>query len=332
MLPECAPFSPHLCIVDSTTAARRSEQKQSFMQTTSASANKVGNNTVNNSANTAKSATAKAQRVVETRDAWSVIFNHTVALVVKAYNGEAISYETDRKGFGFLKVAEQPHSRAYAKALLAGFVSRKANKVLGDVVGLQSIEERTKIAIAILVATKLETSSEKAKSFLGKAEPKQAKTFSEAVLNKVQNTELPKSAKQTESAPCDGGKCEDAQDADNRPKVGGCGFDHESAVKATLKSLGLKANGKGKRQLPKEVVTELADLAEDDNLSDERDEDTGAYGIVCEDYLRKIAATYGLSEYYVFRAFLDMEYWSLPTEEAVAKYMAEHTSKGTQKA
>lgn len=303
--------------------------KRSFMQTTSATANKVGNNSVNNSAIAAKSATAKAQRVVETRDAWSVIFNHTAALVEKAMNGVAIVYETDRKGFGFLKVAEQPHSRAYAKALLAGFVSRKANKVLGDVKGLQTTEERTKIAIAILVGTKLEASAEKAKSFLAKAEPKQAKTFSEAVLNLVQNVE--ESATQTESAQCDGGKHEDAQDAESRPKVGGCGFDHESAIKATLKSLGLKANGRGKKQLPLEVVTEIADLAEDDNVSDELG-DMGEYVIVCEEYLRKIAQKHGLSEYYVFRAFLDMDDWSLPTEEAVAKFMAEHSSKGTRKA
>ena len=162
------------------------------MQTTNASANKVGKSVNNNAAVSSKSATAavKTQRVLETRDMWSVIFNHTAALVAKSAKGFALSYEFDRKGFAFGTTKECPHCRAYAKALLVGFVSRKANKVLGETDGLSTIEERTKIAIAILTATKLETTPEKAKSFLAKTElAKQAKTFSEAVLNEVQKLE-----------------------------------------------------------------------------------------------------------------------------------------------
>jgi len=162
------------------------------MTTTTASANVVSKSRIANAIVDSKSATqasAKTQRVLETRDSWSVIFNHTVALVTKCAKGETLS-DDDRKGFAFGKVADQPHSRGYAQSLLAGFVSRKANKFLGEVDGLKTIEERTKIALAILTATKLGgNTTEKAKALLSKAEPKQAKTLSEAVkasLNEVQ--------------------------------------------------------------------------------------------------------------------------------------------------
>jgi hypothetical protein len=173
--------------------------------TTNATAKAVENSVNRNASVASKSATAttseaskpKTQRVLETRDAWSVIFNHTVELVVKCAKGETLS-EEDRKGFAFGKVADQPHSRGYAQSLLAGFVSRKANKFLGGIMGeadcLSTIEGRTKIALAILTATKLGgKTTESAKGYLSKAEPKQAKTFSEAVkaaLNVVQAVEL----------------------------------------------------------------------------------------------------------------------------------------------
>lgn len=176
------------------------------MATTTSRANVVSNSVNSNASVASKSATAatseaskpKTQRVLETRDAWSVIFNHTVELVVKCAKGETLS-EEDRKGFAFGKVADQPHSRGYAQSLLAGFVSRKANKFLGGLMGeadcLSTIEGRTKIALAILTATKLGgKTTESAKGYLSKAEPKQAKTFSEAVkaaLNVVQAVEEP---------------------------------------------------------------------------------------------------------------------------------------------
>ena len=156
-------------------------------------------------ATTSEASKPKTQRVLETRDAWSVIFNHTVELVVKCAKGETLS-EEDRKGFAFGKVADQPHSRGYAQSLLAGFVSRKANKFLGGLMGeadcLSTIEGRTKIALAILTATKLGgKTTESAKGYLSKAEPKQAKTFSEAVkaaLNVVQAVEEPAEVAPTE--------------------------------------------------------------------------------------------------------------------------------------
>ena len=169
------------------------------MATTTIRANEVSNKSVNANATVgSKSATAiaKTQRVLETRESWSVIFNHTVALVAKCAKGETLS-EDDRKGFGFGSAKDQPHSRGYAQSLLAGFVSRKANKFLGGVMGeadcLTTIEGRTKIALAILTATKLGgKTTESAKALLGKAEPKQAKTFCEAVkaaLNVIQCVE-----------------------------------------------------------------------------------------------------------------------------------------------
>lgn len=181
--------------------------------TTNATAKAVENSVNRNASVASKSATAttseaskpKTQRVLETRDAWSVIFNHTVELVVKCAKGETLS-EEDRKGFAFGKVADQPHSRGYAQSLLAGFVSRKANKFLGGLMGeadcLSTIEGRTKIALAILTATKLGgKTTESAKGYLSKAEPKQAKTFSEAVkaaLNVVQAVEEPAEVAPTE--------------------------------------------------------------------------------------------------------------------------------------
>lgn len=157
---------------------------------------KTSNNNIAASANVvSKSSTiateqkpVKTQRVLETREQWVVIFNHTVSLVVAVAKGESLP-DDPRKGFAFGKIAEQPHSRQYAQSLIGGFVSKKANKFFAQTVGLQTVEERTKIAIAILLKTKLGGADEsKARSILGKAEPKQAKSFAEAVLNEVQTS------------------------------------------------------------------------------------------------------------------------------------------------
>ena len=130
----------------------------------------------------------KTQRVLETREQWGVIFNHTVSLVVAYTKGEDLP-EDSRKGFAFGTTKDAPHCRGYAQSLIGGFVSKKANKFFAQTVGLQTVEERTKIAIAILLKTKLGGADEsKARSILGKAEPKQAKTFAEAVLNEVQTS------------------------------------------------------------------------------------------------------------------------------------------------
>ena len=176
------------------------------MATTTSRANEVSNNSVNANATVgSKSATAsaKTQRVLETREAWDVVFNHMASLVASLAKGEPLC-ENPRDGFAFGKVADQPHIRGYAQGLLAGFVSRKANKFLGEVDGLKTIEERTKIALAILTETRLGgKTTESAKGQLSKAEPKQAKTFSEAVkaaLNVVQAVEETAEVAPTEQA------------------------------------------------------------------------------------------------------------------------------------
>ena len=83
---------------------------------------------------TADTATAdskpKTQRVLETRDQWSTIFAHTVALLAAAVKGEALP-DDPRKGYAFGKPKVEPHSRQYAQSLLAGFASKKAGKVCG---------------------------------------------------------------------------------------------------------------------------------------------------------------------------------------------------------
>lgn len=159
--------------------------------------NATNNNTVNASANEVSKSTnlvplAKTQRVLETRDQWAVIYNHTVALVVAHIKGEALPSDP-RKGFAFGSTKDAPHCRGYAQSLIGGFVSRKAGKVFAQTEGLKEQADREKIAIAILVATKLGTSDTgKAKAILSKAEPKQARSFAEAVLaalNEVQKTD-----------------------------------------------------------------------------------------------------------------------------------------------
>ena len=174
------------------------------MATTSASANVVSKSQTQGANVVSKSATSdKTQRVLETRDQWAVIFNHTLSLAVALAKGEALP-DNPRKGFAFGKTAEQPHARGYAQSLLAGFVSRKANKFFAEVDGLKTIEEREKIAIAILVATSLGGSeASRAKGILGKAEPKQVRSFCEATLvalsQAVPQKALPK-AKRAETA------------------------------------------------------------------------------------------------------------------------------------
>lgn len=120
----------------------------------------------------------KTQRVLESRADWERIFTHTCKLVVSVANGDELD-ATSRDGFSFAKVAVAPHSRAYAQSLLAGFASKKADKfTVGSALSEQ--DTRRKIALAILKATKL--GGKDAQAMLSKAEPKQAKSFCEAVL------------------------------------------------------------------------------------------------------------------------------------------------------
>lgn len=156
---------------------------------TNSTANNASANVVSKSAtaNAANEQPVKTRRVLETRDQWAVIFNHTVSLVVTLFEGKDLPSDP-RKGFAFGTTSEAPHARGYAQSLLAGFASKKAGKVLAQTVGLTEQADRHKLAIAILLKTKLGGGDEsKAKSILGKAEPKQARAFAEAVLAALNN-------------------------------------------------------------------------------------------------------------------------------------------------
>ena len=156
-----------------------------FMATNSASntaSATVGSKSLTANAATAQEQPVKTQRVLETRDQWVVIFNHTVSLVATLVEGKDLPTDP-RKGFAFGAVKEQPHSRAYAQSLLAGFASKKAGKVFAQTEGLNDATKRHELAIAILLKTKLGGGdATKANSLLSKAEPKQAKAFAQAVL------------------------------------------------------------------------------------------------------------------------------------------------------
>lgn len=158
---------------------RPTRQTQNFrkMKPTSAKNNPVSKNAAKQQVNNANT----TRRVVETRDQWDVIFNHAVSLVVAYTRGQ--KPEEPRKGFGFGLIGDQPHSRAYAQSLLVGFLTGKAGKALKGFDELASRESREKIAIAILLDTKLaKDGTEGAKRIMAKAEPKREKAFAEAVL------------------------------------------------------------------------------------------------------------------------------------------------------
>jgi hypothetical protein len=115
---------------------------------------------------------------------WEVIYNHLVTLVVAYTRGQKPA--EPRKGFGFGAIADQPHSRAYAQSLIVGFLTGKAGKALKGCDELASRDNREKIAIAILLDTKLaKDGTEGAKRIMAKSEPKREKAFAEAVLTEL---------------------------------------------------------------------------------------------------------------------------------------------------
>ena len=126
-------------------------------------------------------------RVVETRDMWAVVFDHTATLLAKALNGEAVE-QTDTAGFAFGKqdgktVAvqrQQPNIRPYRDGLLAGFASRKALKHAKGT----ALEGRDLYQAVQAVILGLHPQADVQK-LLGKAEPKQAKSLVEAVIAKL---------------------------------------------------------------------------------------------------------------------------------------------------
>ena len=110
---------------------------------------------------------------------------------------------------------------------------------MGEADCLSTIEGRTKIALAILTATKLGgKTTETAKVWLSKAEPKQAKTFSEAVkaaLNVVQAVEEPAEVAPTEQPKAKKAaspKGKKAAEDGSKPKRGGKRGSTKAAAKA----------------------------------------------------------------------------------------------------
>lgn len=144
----------------------------------------------------AQSATTNAQKgttlhVVETRDMWAVVFDHTATLLAKAIKGEAFGKE-ENEGFAFGKTTDkngkpqklanslQPNIRPYSYSLLAGFASRKGYKhAKGTDLAALDLEEVTKT-----VFTSLHPKGDFDK-LVGCAEPKQAKAIVEAVIAKL---------------------------------------------------------------------------------------------------------------------------------------------------
>lgn len=126
----------------------------------------------------------KTQRVLETREAWECIFAHTVTLVATLAKGKALA-DNCNEGFHFVKVADSPHSRAYAKALLAAFSSNKADKFLGNckVTCIASQPKRYELASQVLLKAKLVKGDDKAVAkVLTEGEKKQCKAFCEALM------------------------------------------------------------------------------------------------------------------------------------------------------
>lgn len=150
----------------------------------------------NNVVVTPKSETANAPkgttlRVVETREMWAVVFDHTATLLAMAVKGEAFGKD-ENEGFAFGKTTDkngkpqklatklQPNIRPYSYSLLAGFASRKGYKHAKDTaLANLDLEE-----VAKTVFLSLHPSGD-FDTLVGKAEPKQAKSLVEAVIAKL---------------------------------------------------------------------------------------------------------------------------------------------------
>lgn len=147
-------------------------------------------NVVENTTN-ATATKAATRRVVETRDMWAVVFNHTATLLATAINGEAVTGD-DVAGFAFgkretadgktqkLTKSDQPNIRGYLYSLLAAFGSKKGIKhSKGTALEALNLEEVAQ-SVAFGLWPKFDW-----EKHVGKAEPKQAKSLVEAVLAKL---------------------------------------------------------------------------------------------------------------------------------------------------
>ncbi len=165
---------------------------------TTANANNVVVNPQSTTATTPKGGKALV-RVVETRDMWAVVFDHTATLLAKAINGVAVTSE-DIDGFAFgkkvsrneetkeLEVAakrslaskDQPNIHGYLYSLFAAFSSKKAIKhSKGTALETLDLEEVAK-SVALGLWPKFNWSKN-----VGGAEPKQAKSLIAAVIAKL---------------------------------------------------------------------------------------------------------------------------------------------------
>lgn len=149
----------------------------------------------NNEVVNPQNATAEKQpttlRVVETRDMWAVVFDHTATLLARVVNGEAVE-QSDFDGFAFGKregedgkitritAKQQPHIRPYLWSLLAGFASRKGYKHAKGTV----LADRDLDSLVEQVFSSLFPKGDFANK-VGKAEPKQAKSLIGAVIAKL---------------------------------------------------------------------------------------------------------------------------------------------------
>jgi hypothetical protein len=148
------------------------------------------NATKNSAKQNVKDTNNSPKRVIETRDAWEVIFNHSVALIAAYAKG--IKVEKPREGFekAFGSAASSPNSRGYAKSLIWGFATNKAGKVLKNLDDVATKASREKIALAILTDCKLVKGDDKAvQSQLTKVETKREKAVAEAVLKELTKPE-----------------------------------------------------------------------------------------------------------------------------------------------
>jgi len=148
----------------------------------------VANNKVVNQSSTANAKNGTTLRVVETRDMWAVVFNHTATLLAMAVKGKAFGKE-EIEGFAFGKTIDkngkpqklatklQPNIRPYSYSLLAGFASKKGYKHAKETaLANLDLEE-----VAKTVFLSLHPSGDFDK-LVGKAEPKQAKSLVQAVI------------------------------------------------------------------------------------------------------------------------------------------------------
>lgn len=188
-------FRPYLCNVnfDKPSPTGFGKIKIFNIMAKSAKTNSpvVANNEVVNPSSNANALKGTTLRVVETRDMWAVVFNHTATLLAMAVKGEAFGKD-ENEGFAFGKTTDkdgkpqklatklQPNIRPYSYSLLAGFASKKGYKHAKDTaLGNLDLEE-----VAKTVFLSLHPSGDFDK-LVGKAEPKQAKSLVQAVIAKL---------------------------------------------------------------------------------------------------------------------------------------------------